>query len=113
MVFRYHLGEGITKKESDLAAEVEQQQQALKGKAAEKKAQGPQEAAPQPEEQQIPSVKVSCCVHQLLFRVGIIVHAYSFIRILSPFAFMSIPTSCCQQLQGPLACHAAACTMPD
>ena len=60
MVFRYHLGEGITKKESDLAAEVEQQQQALKDKAAEKKAQGPQEAAPQPEEQQIPSVKVLC-----------------------------------------------------
>ncbi|KAL3138010.1 hypothetical protein ABBQ38_005246 [Trebouxia sp. C0009 RCD-2024] len=56
---RYHLGEGITKKESDLAADVEEQQQALQAKAAERKEQPPAAAAPaDPQQSQQPAVKV-------------------------------------------------------
>ena len=55
-VGRFHLGEGITKKESDLAADVEEQQQALQAKAAEKK---DQPAAPEALEPQQPAIKVS------------------------------------------------------
>lgn len=54
---RFQLGEGITKKESDLAADVEEQQQALQAKAAQKKEQGPQAVA-EPEQPQQPAVKV-------------------------------------------------------
>ena len=54
---RFQLGEGITKKESDLAADVEEQQQALQAKAAQKKEQGPQAVA-EPQQPQQPAVKV-------------------------------------------------------
>lgn len=54
---RFHLGEGITKKESDLAADVQEQQQALQAKAAERKDQPA--AAPDAAEPQQPAVKVS------------------------------------------------------
>ncbi|KAA6423398.1 MAG: elongation factor Ts, partial [Trebouxia sp. A1-2] len=54
---RFQLGEGITKKESDLAADVEQQQQALQNKAAQKKEAAP-EAAAEPQQSQEPAVKV-------------------------------------------------------
>ncbi len=53
---RFQLGEGITKKESDLAADVEEQQQALQAKAAQKKDQAPEAA--QPQQSQQPAVKV-------------------------------------------------------
>lgn len=53
---RYYLGQGITKKENDLAADVEEQQQALKAKAAEKKEQ--EAAVPEPQQNQQPAVKV-------------------------------------------------------
>ena len=52
---RFHLGEGITKKESDLVADVEEQQQALQAKAAEKK---DQPAAADAQEPQQPAIKV-------------------------------------------------------
>lgn len=55
-VRRYQLGEGLEKKESDLAADVEEQQAALQAKAAEKKTQEPAPAAQQIPDQ--PSVKV-------------------------------------------------------
>ena len=54
---RFQLGEGITKKESDLAADVEEQQQALQAKAAQKKEAAPEAAAPQQPQQ--PAVKVT------------------------------------------------------
>ncbi|DBA78976.1 hypothetical protein WJX77_000488 [Trebouxia sp. C0004] len=54
---RFQLGEGITKKESDLAADVEEQQQALQAKAAQKKEAAP-EAAAEPQQSQQPAVKV-------------------------------------------------------
>jgi len=56
---RFQLGEGITKKESDLAADVEEQQQALQAKAAQKKEAAP-EAAAEPQQSQQPAVKVLC-----------------------------------------------------
>ena len=52
------MGEGITKKESDLAADVEEQQQALQAKAAEKKDQPAAAAAPEPQQPQQPAIKV-------------------------------------------------------
>ncbi|KAL3150404.1 hypothetical protein ABBQ32_000242 [Trebouxia sp. C0010 RCD-2024] len=56
---RFHLGEGITKKESDLAADVEEQQQALQAKAAERKEQPAAAAAPaDPQQPEQPAVKV-------------------------------------------------------
>lgn len=57
---RFHLGEGITKKESDLAADVQEQQQALQAKAAERKDQPAAAAAAAPDaaEPQQPAVKV-------------------------------------------------------
>jgi len=58
-VSRFQLGEGITKKESDLAADVEEQQQALQAKAAQKKEAAP-EAAAEPQQSQQPAVKVLC-----------------------------------------------------
>ena len=58
-VGRFQLGEGITKKESDLAADVEEQQQALQAKAAQKKEAAP-EAAAEPQQSQQPAVKVPC-----------------------------------------------------
>ena len=54
---RYQLGEGITKKETDLAQDVQEQQQALQAKAAQKKEE-PAEAAPEPQQPQQPAVKV-------------------------------------------------------
>lgn len=60
---RFHLGEGITKKESDLAADVEEQQQALQAKAAVKREQpaAAAAAAPEPQQNQQPAVKVTPC----------------------------------------------------
>ena len=65
---RFHLGEGITKKESDLAADVEEQQQALQAKAAEKKEQqaAAAAAAPEPQEKQQPAVKVTPALPPLI-----------------------------------------------
>ena len=60
---RYQLGEGLEKKESDLAQDVEEQQAALQAKAAEKKTQEP--AAPVEQIPDQPSVKVNL-VLQLL-----------------------------------------------
>lgn len=53
------MGEGITKKESDLAADVEEQQQALQAKAAEKKDQPAAAEAPEPQQPQQPAIKVN------------------------------------------------------
>ena len=53
------MGEGITKKESDLAADVEEQQHALQAKAAQKK-EAAFEAAAEPQQSQQPAVKVLC-----------------------------------------------------
>lgn len=58
IIGRFHLGEGITKKESDLAADVEEQQQALQAKAAEKKDQPAAADALEPQQPQQPAIKV-------------------------------------------------------
>lgn len=62
------MGEGITKKENDLAADVEEQQQALQAKAAERKEQQPAAAAAaEPQQPQQPAIKVNLRAPPSLF----------------------------------------------
>ncbi len=67
---RFVLGEGMTKKSSNLASEVEEQTKALQSAAAEKKEEAP--AAPAPEaikDEDVPDFKVCTSARTLLLLI--------------------------------------------
>lgn len=63
---RFVLGEGMTKKSSDLASEVEEQTKALQAAAADKKEAAAPAPAPEPQgikDEDVPDIKVSVRNH--------------------------------------------------